>query len=365
MVENDIRRRSMNTKKVSLENLLLDPNNYRIRGNENYKLIEEKDIANAMVQKRISKMICGDTKANIKDLLESFKENGYLMIDNIIVRPYKNEKYVVVEGNRRVTTLKVLKELHEDGMDIGNVNSDIFNKIDVVVYHDDDKNYEILMGLRHVSGVKEWGDYEQSQLISNLANNYMMSVKEISESLGISTITVKKRLNTYYALQIFKEDPDYGEYFTPKYSTIFYEIMGKPEIRDSWLGWDTNLNDFTNKENMRRLFSWLVPVEDEDEKETKEPIITKRDEIRALAKFINDKEALTKLEESRSVGEAKEESEHYSKEGFKKTLKAIVKNLDKLQLGAISELNGADKENIIKMLNKMEKQRNLIEKVIS
>lgn len=356
----------MKTVKVSLENLLLDPNNYRIRGNDNYRLIEEKDIANAMVQKRISKMICGDTKANIKDLLESFRENGYLMIDNIIVRPYKNEKYVVVEGNRRVTTLKVLKDLFEDGMDIGKVDPNIFNNIDVVVYQDGDKNYEILMGLRHVSGVKEWGEYEQSQLISNLANNYRMSVKEISESLGINVITVRRRLNTYYALQIFKEDPDYGEYFIPnKYSAIFYEIMGKPEIRDHWLNWDYELNTFSNKDNMRRLFSWLVPVEDEDEKETKEPIITKRDEIRALAKFISDEEALNKLEESRSVGEAKEESEHYSKEGFKKTLKTIVKNLDKLQLGAISELNDMDKQIVIEMLNKMEKQRNLIEKVIS
>ena len=54
-------------------------------------------------------------------MLESFKENGYLKIDNIIVRPLDDskEQYLVVEGNRRITTLKVLKELYEDGMEIG------------------------------------------------------------------------------------------------------------------------------------------------------------------------------------------------------------------------------------------------------
>ncbi len=189
----------MDTRKVSIDNLLLDPNNYRIRGNEYYSVTEEENAGNVMVQKRIMKMI--KESNGIKELLESFKENGYLPIDNIIVRPYpkKQGKYVVVEGNRRVTTLKTLKELYEDGMSIGNIDPSIFKKIEVVVHDGEDKDYEILMGLRHVSGVKEWGDYEQSELISNLANKYHMNSKQISESLGIGTVTVKRRLNTYYA----------------------------------------------------------------------------------------------------------------------------------------------------------------------
>ncbi|RRK34002.1 hypothetical protein EBB54_23605 [Schaedlerella arabinosiphila] len=355
----------MKTIEIPIEKLMLDPNNYRLRGEQSYKYVEDKNVTNVMVQRRVLKMLKGENSANIKDLLDSFKENGYLKIDNIIVREVeKKNVYVVVEGNRRVATLKVLKELYDDGMEIGRLDPEIFCNIESVLYDVNDKDYEILMGLRHVSGIKEWGDYEQSELISNLARKHKMSPKDISESLGISTQKVKRRLNTYYALEIFRNDSDYGEYFVPnKLSAIFYEIMGKLEIREQWLQWNTELNTFTNKENMRRLFSWLVPYENESG-EMLDPIITKRDEIRVLAKFIMDEEALDKLEDSRSIGVALEESQVYSKEGFKNSLKQITKILSKLNLGTLTELTDEDKKTINEILEKMESQKDLIKKLI-
>lgn len=355
----------MDFRKVSIGELLLDPNNYRLRGAENYKYVEDKNINNVMVQKRVLKMLRGDNSANIKDLLDSFKENGYLKIDNIIVKNLgKENEYVVVEGNRRVAALKTLKELYDDGMDIGNLDPGIFDGMDVVLYDVSDKEYEIIMGLRHVSGIKEWGDYEQAELIANLARNHKMSLREIANSLGISALMVKKRLNTYYALEIFRNDQDYGWAFAPnKLSSIFYEIMGKGVIRDQWLGWDEELNSFTNKKNMRRLFSWLVPNEADDGK-LLEPIITKRDEIRVLAKLIMDEEALVKLEESRSVAVALEESGVYLKEGLKDSLKQIIKLLNKLNLGALTELTKEDKQTVKEMLGKLENQSGLINKLI-
>ena len=168
-------------------------------GNENrYYLSVNRIIAtisqeNPMVQRRVLKMLKGENSIHIKDLLESFKGNGYLKIDNVIVRQIEGKNaYLVVEGNRRVATLKVLEGLYEDGLDIGRLNPGIFQKMDVVLYHVEDREYEILMGLRHVSGIKEWGDYEQSELISNLARKHKMSPKDISESLGLTVQMVKK-----------------------------------------------------------------------------------------------------------------------------------------------------------------------------
>lgn len=310
-------------------------------------------------------MLKGENSIHIKDLLESFKGNGYLKIDNVIVRQIEEKNaYLVVEGNRRVATLKVLEGLYEDGLDIGRLNPGIFQKMDVVLYHVDDREYEILMGLRHVSGIKEWGDYEQSELISNLARKHKMSPKDISESLGLTVQMVKKRLNTYYALEIFRNDPDVGEYFVPnKLSSIFYEMMGKVEIRDQWLGWNGELNAFLNKVNMKRLFSWLVPYE-KDNGEVLDPIITKRDDIRTLARFIMDEEALDKLEDSRSVGVALEESQVYSKEGFKKSLKQITVSLSKRNLGMLTALTNEDKKEINEILAKMDSQKELIRRLI-
>ena len=102
--------------------------------------------------------------------------------------------------------------------------------MDVVEYDADDKEYEILMGLRHVSGVRQWGDYEQSELIANLVRRHHMELRDISESLGITLKNVKRRLNTYYALEIFRNDAEYGDYFAPnKLSSIFMKSWGSPK----------------------------------------------------------------------------------------------------------------------------------------
>ncbi|WP_412096240.1 ParB N-terminal domain-containing protein [Citrobacter freundii] len=42
----------------------------------------------------------------MKDLIASFKANGYLDVDVIQVKDLGDNNYLVLEGNRRVTALK-------------------------------------------------------------------------------------------------------------------------------------------------------------------------------------------------------------------------------------------------------------------
>lgn len=106
----EIQKRSYN-----LKNLFLDPNNYRFVDNENYKKIDEKDLLDINIQKRTRNFIEGNKRENIKDLIASFKANGFLDVDVIQVRDLGNNQYLVLEGNRRVTALKALQEDYEKG----------------------------------------------------------------------------------------------------------------------------------------------------------------------------------------------------------------------------------------------------------
>ncbi len=83
-----------------------------------------------------------------------------------------------------------------------------------------------------------------------------------------------------------------------------------------------------------------------------------------LVKFIMDEEALNKLEESRNVGVALEESQLYSKEGFKNRLKQMLSILSKLNLGTLTELTDEDKIIINDILRKMDNQKEMIRKLI-
>jgi hypothetical protein len=49
----------MKTQKVKLMNLFLDPNNFRLRNQKNYKFINEKAITSTSVQLKTMNMICG------------------------------------------------------------------------------------------------------------------------------------------------------------------------------------------------------------------------------------------------------------------------------------------------------------------
>ncbi|GEN35138.1 ParB N-terminal domain-containing protein [Aneurinibacillus danicus] len=353
----------MQTVEVNIDQLLLDPNNYRLHSHPRYTEVEEKDIANKMVQKRTHTMIEGENREGIKDLIDSFKTNGFLRIDNILVRQYHSPKpqhspaplYVVIEGNRRVATLKALKEDMEKGFSIGNVDERLFHSIEVVVYEVDDEAYTLLMGLRHVSGIKEWGDYEQSELIMNLKQKYGMDTNEIAHRLGMTKQAVKKRLDSFIAMEKFRADEEYGEYFTPALSGIFYELMGKKDLKE-WLGWDSELNDFTEKARLKRFFGWLSPGEEDDETGVKRPpIIQRRDELRILNKFIKDEQALDIMEETGSIYEALEQSAYYTQEGFKNNLATIKKSLDKITMTALLDMDKQTEKEVTAIINTIDK----------
>jgi hypothetical protein len=98
-------------------------------------------------------------------------------MDRIVVRkwrgdPNTNQKYVIVEGNSRLAALRWLLELHESGKEtFSGQQPENFNKLQVLVLDDQvapDNAKWIFPGLRHVSGIKEWGAYQKARTVYTL-----------------------------------------------------------------------------------------------------------------------------------------------------------------------------------------------------
>ncbi|HEY0771275.1 MAG TPA: ParB/Srx family N-terminal domain-containing protein [Sphingobacteriaceae bacterium] len=273
----------MDTKRISLDDLYLDPNNYRLRSNPQFKeipdLTDEKIVGKAL-QQRTTSIITGKNNLEVKDLIDSLKTNGFLKVDNILVRKLENDKgYVVIEGNRRAAALKALQKSFEEGYDIGQLDPNIFSSeldkqggLEVVLYHyNNPEEYLVLMGLRHVSGNKRWDRYNQAKLIAelNLKGN---SVENISSKLGIANKrVVQEQLDAYHAIQDFINDEvsyDSAASFNPHDRfMIFVEVLLQRHVRN-WLKWDPQEKTFLNKENVKRFYSWITPTykitDDED-----------------------------------------------------------------------------------------------------
>lgn len=351
----------MESKRISkhIDRLLLDPNNYRFIDKSEYKFVSDEQLSDDRVQQRTINFIAGKNNENINDLIVSFKTNGFLDIDQIQVRAV-GEKYLVLEGNRRTATLKILYEEFKNGNDVGKLIENDFKSINIVEIKDDDQaQHLITMGLHHISGKKRWGAVNEAQLVSDLQKKYGMSENEICNALGITKQKLRKNLRALSFIKQYK-DSDYGDQFKTGMYYIFETVIVNPEMKN-WIGWDDEKYEATNKINLERFFSWISQTEEieinEDREEhtvTKEPIISQYRQIKDLAAFINDEKAVERMEETRSITEA------YTLSGEigEKKLKNAINNI-KTDVQAVfnfsEHMTEEDFSDVSKLKNKLDK----------
>jgi AAA15 family ATPase/GTPase len=329
----------------NLKNLYLDPNNYRFADNNNYKKIIDDEVLNDNIQKRTRNFIEGKNKDGVKDLLDSFKANGFLDVDRIQLKDLGGNNYLVLEGNRRVTALKILQEYEKNGIDIGVLDVKIFSSVPSVIYNDnDDTNHLIVMGLKHINGNKKWPAINQAKLIYDYldpfeSNDYHKEEQKLCESLGITRAKLRGTQRAYHLILQYKQS-DYGDQFRSEMYYTFAEITKRPAIK-KWIKWNDNDYIATNDENCNTLFSWLSKTEDiidlddeTDEVNEKIAIITKYREIQDLAKFIDNKQAVAIMENTRSISQGLLASGNIEKESYKKSilnLKNSIVEIERLQ----------------------------------
>ena len=143
---------------VSLARLYLDPNNYRIVDRPEYRPVAPADVFNRDIQRRTTRFVLGRSQENVGDLIASIKENGWPDIDPILVERRNGGRYLVIEGNRRVATLKHLEGRYkEDSIDPGRLDPALFSKVPVV-FHElaGERQRMVMMGLHHITGKRRW-----------------------------------------------------------------------------------------------------------------------------------------------------------------------------------------------------------------
>ncbi|HFU75599.1 MAG TPA: hypothetical protein ENK66_05060 [Arcobacter sp.] len=351
----------------NIKNLYLDPNNYRFIDNKEYIKVDDDKLLEDRIQARTRKFIEGKNQTNIKDLLESFQANGFLDVDVIQVKEIGHNKYLVLEGNRRVTALKFLQEKYKNDGDIGDLDPAIFSKIPFEIHNKNDiAKHKVIMGLKHINGNKKWPTLNQAQLVNDIVSGYdneSEGERFAQSSLGISKAKVRRYIRVLKLIEYYKKS-DYEDNFSTDMYSLFEEVIKKPIIKE-WLGFNDYTYEVSNKMRLERFFTWISPSEkteyneelDEEEVvDIQDPIIMRSHEIRTLAEFINDENALKKLEETRDVSKALAVSAYVGKSKFTEALnsaKSDIHNailfqeyLEDKDIESIEQLN----ENIQKLL---------------
>lgn len=295
---------------VSLSNLYLDPNNFRFADNREYYPVAAEDVFKTEVQRVTQTLVAGKSQEHIQDLIASIKENGWLDIDPILVEKRQSGKFLVVEGNRRVATLKHLQRQYQDGATrLGKLDVALFSKVPVVLYEAaDDRQHMVMMGLHHISGKRRWPAINRALALKRLRDQFNGDADAVCRALGISKQDFNRSVRALSLVEAYKES-DYGDQFKADQYTLFREVLGRPAIRE-WLGWNGSIA--TEQNNLDRLFNWMSEVVEVKEGDAGNgdlgsesgPVITTPGHIRELVKLIEDPAALSKLDETRSLQEA-------------------------------------------------------------
>ena len=179
--------------KIQIKDLLLDPQNPRLPeyvGREQGQMFEYLAVA-----------------SSIDELMGAIAENDFFEGESLIAIPHEEKgKYVVVEGNRRLTALKLLNGEHATGE--GNRVDEIRNnakyrpnEVPVSVYPNRSSvlNY---LGNRHIAGVKTWGSLAKARYIQNLydlsdKDNFFENCRSVARAIGSRSDYISKTLRAF------------------------------------------------------------------------------------------------------------------------------------------------------------------------
>ncbi len=250
---------------VSLDQLILDPNNYRLFGENENNFIQD-DEAESFQDETLEKL----DSQRLGGLIDSIKAHGFLEMERIVVRELDtiqnkqlsdrddSKKYLVVEGNRRTAALKSLE---------ANADKELKSKIDnlnVILVKGSTEEIKIysatLMGIRHVSGAKKWDGFQSAKLINDLYKE-KKSFTEIGQILGITNREAGRRYRGFKAFQQMKSS-SFGNKVEPRHYGLLLEFLSSTKSGKKWLGWNDATFTFEDKQRLNIVYSAITPAED-------------------------------------------------------------------------------------------------------
>lgn len=288
---------------LELDHLLLDPNNYRFLDMGDYVSVAPERCHEDTVQERVFMLIQRDGLDELRALKESIEVNGYLPIEALIVRPYPHGEglYIVVEGNRRVAAMRWLQRDHDAGAAVSPDLLDGFTELPALVVDPQSPDFartrQVLLGLRHVSGIKEWGGYQRAQVVTELVDREALTPADAAKAIGMTSHEAMRRYRAFKALEQMKRDEEFGAQAKPEMYPLFHEAVAQPSVRD-WLGWYDETYEFTQEDNRLEFYKLLTPQVREREDEmprARDPKIRTREDVRNLREILGDEAAVESL----------------------------------------------------------------------
>ncbi len=254
------------------------------------------------------------------ELMDAIGENDFFAGEMLLVVPDNEEegKYVVIEGNRRLTAVLLLS--HPELAKVKKIAiKEIFDKakhhpqeIPCLVFNEraDIQKY---LGFVHITGKKSWRMLEKARYLSELRNSeqfkelsFLDACKEIARIIGSKSPYVKKLLISFKLYEIVEDEKFYkieGLSDESFYLNYFSDGLQKDNIR-YFLNVDIDSNnpiEHLNKEQLKEIIIWWFK-----KTEGVSRVIGDSEGMRLLNEVLGNKNALQAFRNGATIYEAYE-----------------------------------------------------------
>ena len=293
------RRRGMGGKRMEPETTTRVPVERLHLDRENPRLVDGP--ADATDEAIIARLY---RSAELDELLQSISANGYLDIEPLVVmavpvsapakRVAGGDEFVVLEGNRRLATLRLLREpelanrierLDRTRIAVPAIDDARRKTLDEVsVYRvADRKRARAFIGFKHINGPAKWDAYAKARFAATWYRSNGDSLDEIANAIGDRNDTVKRMVSAIYVLEQARERGlfDIKERYDRKFNfSHLYTALSRSEYMH-YLGLDVGWARHDPKPNqippdkldrLKQVLVWIYGAKPDD----KRPVVRSR-----------------------------------------------------------------------------------------
>lgn len=182
--------------RIPVENLLFDAKNPRLA---------EFGLSEDATQSQILQTLWKNMA--IQEIAMSIAHSGYFNHEPLFVERGPGNKFVVIEGNRRLAAVNLLlhAELRErlKATDLPAISPERRREISTLpAIHTTRRDAWRYLGFKHVNGPSTWGSYAKAQYVAFVRNTYGVPLEEIAAQIGDYNSTIERM---YRGLMIIEQ----------------------------------------------------------------------------------------------------------------------------------------------------------------
>jgi hypothetical protein len=309
--------------RVNIEDLMLDPQNPRLRNRENQASQVEiaKELAIHFDALSLARLIAA---------------NGFYLNQALLV--YKNEtnRFLVAEGNRRLTAVLGLtnatyREQFQQRAEWAKLseskNAQNLTSLPVYIY-DGPTTLRPIIAAEHLNRKLSWEPYQKAREIVSLVDTEDYSFEEISNFSGIQLSELKRMYRDYKAVKGLVKSGFSESLLTSDFSKVgeitkipaLLEFTGIPSEKDIRPG-QLRLDDSKSAERLE-IFDMVFG---------ENSVTPDSRQIRDLGKVVSEPESMNFLRETHDLAESLEIYKLKKDNNIESTVKLFTKSLDSLE----------------------------------